>query len=140
MRKSIVLFVILFLFCAGQLTWAEEDKEPLTNEGEFQELSLDEFLGEKREEKKKKAEEIERKFKAWETKRQDRLAEYAKTLKSPKRFQAIKMEPLLLILDTKKGHLWMWRIYISAAHLTYMGQICPGEFMGEKVEFFFKED
>ncbi len=44
------------------------------------------------------------------------------------RFQAVTLDKnSAIILDTEKGHLWMWRLGINTISLTYAGQVYPGK-------------
>jgi restriction endonuclease S subunit len=135
MRKSIAILVSLFVISAGQVVCA----------GEPQTLTDKHFMSTIEERQKERAKidaQIEKRIKAWEAKRQPRLSEFKKTLKDVGRFQAIKIrQDTVIILDTKEGHLWIWDEIISGyLSFTYAGQLCPGEYMGEKTIYPVKED
>lgn len=143
MRKSIAIFITLFVVFTGNLIFAEPQQKKGISDQEMQKVIKE--MKVKIEESKKieaqKAREIEKKMKAWEAKRQPRLSKFKKTLKDVGRFQAIKiMENFVIILDTKEGHLWLWETIVSDSSLTYGGQLCPGEYMGEKTIYLVKED
>lgn len=144
MRKSIAILITLFVISVGNLTWAEE-KMTTKDAEDFLSLGIERLKKERAEAAEKRAKyraEINAKVRAWETKRQPRLSEFKKTLKPVGRFQAINIPrlPFVVILDTKEGHLWLWKIMSKQSSLTYGGQLCPGEYMGEKIIYLLKED
>ena len=55
------------------------------------------------------------------------------------RYQLITQEDLVLVLDTKEGHLWQWESFVQANadivyDTTYLGKMRPGKQPGEVVD------
>ncbi len=55
------------------------------------------------------------------------------------RYQLITQEDLVLVLDTKEGHLWQWQSFVQANadivyDTTYLGRMRPGEKPGELID------
>jgi hypothetical protein len=77
-------------------------------------------------------------YKLWES----RCAKYKELLSTTAqegRFQACSMEEgLVFIIDTKEGHMWLWRPGTigqpRAMILMYQGQLCPGAQMGHVID------
>lgn len=52
------------------------------------------------------------------------------------RYQLVTQEDLILVLDTKEGHLWQWQSFVQANadivyDTTYLGKMRPGKEAGE---------
>ncbi len=55
------------------------------------------------------------------------------------RYQLITQEDLVLVLDTKEGHLWQWQSFVKANadivyDTTYLGRMRPGKQPGEVID------
>jgi len=55
------------------------------------------------------------------------------------RYQLITQEDLVLVLDTKEGHLWQWQSFVQANadivyDTTYLGRMRPGKKPGELID------
>ena len=55
------------------------------------------------------------------------------------RYQLVTQEDLILVLDTKEGHLWQWQSFVQANadivyDTTYLGKMRPGKQDGEVVD------
>ena len=55
------------------------------------------------------------------------------------RYQVITQEDLILVLDTKEGHLWQWQSFVQANadivyDTTYLGKMRPGKKPGEVID------
>ena len=55
------------------------------------------------------------------------------------RYQLITQEDLILVLDTREGHLWQWQSFVQANmdivyDTTYLGKMRPGKQAGELVD------
>lgn len=147
MSKSIMASVIaLFALFTWQLVLAE-DKEAFSRKV-FTDEDLISLEGAEKKEVEIEAQrkgEIEEKLQVWEDKRQPRLSEFKATMKEVGRFQFQSIEltsgtsrKAVVIIDTKEGHLWLWDILTPYPSLIYGGQLCPGEYMGEKIEYSIK--
>jgi hypothetical protein len=151
MGKSIVVFAMVALIFVGNMAWAEDDQELL---GKHEKMPFSE-LGKKAEkysdtekipeelrqemdrEKLAVQKELEE-YKLWES----RCATYKEVLSTTAkegRFQACSIEEgLVFIIDTKEGHMWLWRPGTigepKAIILMYQGQLCPGAQMGHVID------
>ena len=55
------------------------------------------------------------------------------------RYQIITQQDLILVLDTKEGHLWQWQSFVQANadivyDTTYLGKMRPGKRPGELID------
>ena len=150
MRKTAFVVIALCLVLIGQAGWAQ--------------------LSPEQEKRLKQLEAIEQTQKVWELEEKDTqnepeekdlkevMQEIPKTgkvyneetpsdedIESIGRYQAIRMDSnAIFILDTQKGHFWVWVIQNdntgqSAEFLFYQGRVVPGSKMGELIDRTYKE-
>jgi hypothetical protein len=55
------------------------------------------------------------------------------------RYQIITQQDLILVLDTKEGHLWQWQSFVQSNmdivyDTTYLGRMRPGKKPGELID------